>query len=31
MKLIRYTLNKDGTIPDFVIDGGYFPKPNGGK
>ena len=31
MKLIRYTLNKDDTIPDFVIDGGYFPKPNGGK
>ena len=31
MKLIRYTLNEDGTIPDYVIDGGYFPKFNDGQ
>jgi hypothetical protein len=24
MKLGTYTLNSDGTIPDWVIDGGYF-------
>tara|TARA_R110002051_G_C8484233_1_gene462137 strand:+ start:225 stop:512 length:288 start_codon:yes stop_codon:yes gene_type:complete len=30
MKLIRYTLNEDGTLPDYVIDGGYFPKFNDG-
>lgn len=28
MKLGIYTLNSDGTIPDFVIDGGYFPHVN---
>lgn len=29
MKVIIYTLNKNGSIPDYVIDGGYFPNPNG--
>lgn len=28
MKLIIYTLNPDGTIPDYVIDGGYFAASN---
>lgn len=28
MKLGIYTLNLDGTIPDFVINGGYFPHAN---
>lgn len=28
MKLIIYTLNEDGTIPDYVLDGGYWPCPN---
>ena len=28
MKLIRYTLNEDGTVPDYVIDGGFFAKKN---
>jgi len=28
-KIISYKLNEDGTIPDFVEDGGYLPKnPN---
>ena len=25
MKVTTYTLNADGTIPDFVDNGGYFP------
>lgn len=25
-KIISYKLNEDGTIPDFVEDGGYLPK-----
>ena len=25
MKIIIYTLNTDGTVPEYVIDGGYFP------
>ena len=29
MKLIKYTLNADGTIPDYVTDGGYFAVANG--
>jgi hypothetical protein len=29
MKLIVYTLNTDGTIPNYVIDGGYIPWGNG--
>ena len=28
MKLIVYTLNADGTIPDYVVDGGYLACPN---
>ena len=29
MKMIKYTLNSDGTIPDYVVDGGYLAKSNG--
>jgi len=29
MKMIKYTLNSDGTIPDYVTDGGYLAKSNG--
>ena len=29
MKMIKYTLNSDGTIPDYVADGGYLAKSNG--
>jgi len=25
-KVISYRLNENGTIPDFVEDGGYYPK-----
>lgn len=25
MKVATYILNADGTVPDFVDDGGYFP------
>ncbi len=28
MKIIKYTLKADGTIPDYVIDGGYLAAPN---
>jgi hypothetical protein len=28
MKLVVYNLNPDGTIPDYVIDGGYLVAPN---
>ena len=28
MKLIKYTLLKNGSVPDYIIDGGYFPKSN---
>ena len=27
-KIVRYTLTSDGTVPTFIEDGGYFPKPN---
>lgn len=30
MKLIKYTLNANGTIPEYVTDGGYFAVSNGG-
>ncbi len=30
MKIIIYTLNPNGTIPDYVIDGGYLFWGNGG-
>ena len=29
MKLIKYTLNTNGTIPEYVTDGGYFAVANG--
>jgi len=29
MKIVEYTLNSDGTIPSFIIDGGYFSVGNG--
>ena len=28
MKIVIYTLNADGTIPEYVIDGGYLPWSN---
>jgi len=28
-KIISYKLNENGTIPDFVEDGGYYPKGDG--
>jgi hypothetical protein len=28
MKIIKYILNADGTIPDYVTDGGYFASAN---
>ena len=31
MKVIRYTLLQNGTIPSNVADGGYFIKQNGGQ
>ena len=30
-KIIKYTLNSDGTIPDYIADGGYYGKANGGS
>ena len=30
MKVTTYTLNADGTIPDFVDNGGYFPNSREG-
>ena len=28
MKLVIYTLNADGTTPDYITDGGYLPCAN---
>lgn len=28
MKIIAYTLNADGTIPEYVVDGGYLATAN---
>ena len=28
MKIIKYTLNANGTIPDYVTDGGYLASSN---
>jgi hypothetical protein len=28
MKLVVYTLNSDGSIPEYIIDGGYFGVSN---
>lgn len=30
-KIITYTLDSDGTVPPFVLDGGYFPAASGGQ
>ena len=27
-KIVRYTLTAEGTIPEEIEDGGYFPKAN---
>ena len=27
-KIIKYNLNANGTIPDYIDDGGYFPRAN---
>jgi hypothetical protein len=27
-KIIKYTLTPEGTVPDYVIDGGYFASKN---
>lgn len=29
-KIIKYNLTAGGTIPNYIADGGYFPKANGG-
>ncbi len=29
-KIVKYTLNADGTVPSSIVEGGYAPKPNGG-
>jgi len=31
MKFVKYNLTKDGTIPSFILDGGYFPVLNNNK
>jgi len=31
MKFIMYNLEKDGTIPSYVISGGFFAIPNNKK
>jgi len=28
MIIVRYTLTKDGKIPTYIHDGGYFPRKN---
>lgn len=28
MKIIVYTLNSNGTVPEYIIDGGYFSVAN---
>ena len=30
-KIIKYTLEANGTIPNYIDDGGYYPKANGGN
>jgi len=30
MKMIKYTLTSQGTIPKYVVDGGYFGWKNNG-
>lgn len=29
MKLIKYILNADGSVPNYVVDGGYYAYENG--
>jgi hypothetical protein len=29
MKLVKYTLTEFGSIPNCIVDGGYFPTPSG--
>lgn len=29
-KIIKYTLNEDGTIPEYIINGGYLADPRSG-
>ena len=29
-KIIKYNLTAGGTIPNYIEDGGYYPKANGG-
>lgn len=29
-KIIKYTLNEDGTVPEFVLNGGYLADPRTG-
>ena len=29
-KIIKYNLTAGGTIPNYIDDGGYYPKANGG-
>jgi hypothetical protein len=29
MKIIQYKLNSNGSVPEYIIDGGYFPVPSG--
>ena len=29
-RIIKYNLTAGGTIPDYIDDGGYYPKANGG-
>lgn len=31
MKIIKYTLLVNGKVPESMVDGGYFPKYNGGQ
>jgi hypothetical protein len=28
MIVVKYNLTKDGHVPSYIIDGGYFPKAN---
>jgi len=28
MKMIKYTVTPEGTVPDYVVDGGYFACEN---
>ena len=30
-KIIKYNLTASGTIPNYIEDGGYYPKANGGN